>query len=389
MAWYHGTYSCGHEGRINLIGPTKDREWKKEREFSGLCPECYKKKLEAQRKAENEASEKISKEMELPELSGSPKQVAWANTLRVKFLESFSDLINQTRNSKEKSFQFSSDGKRTIVSLSEAETMEDLFIRKADARFWIDRRNYTIVSFVKEAYGELQEKENPIPEDVAEEMMQEEAALTVEPETKVKEGIVNISIEEGYIKAKYIKDDDFREIVKSLGYSWEGVWCKKITEYSGSERDRIAELGNKLLANGFSVHFPKTDSRDMAISGEFTPECTKWVKYNITRSMLNISWKERSDEIYQAAKKLSGARWHQGAMLVPIEFYNEVLDFADTMGFCISKRAENEIQSFQKEASRFIKKDVKEAVFKEKNGMDELRKQLEKSGLIEDLKDEA
>lgn len=43
MAWYHGTYSCGHEGRINLIGPTKDREWKKEREFSGLCPECYKK----------------------------------------------------------------------------------------------------------------------------------------------------------------------------------------------------------------------------------------------------------------------------------------------------------------------------------------------------------
>lgn len=293
MAWYHGTYSCGHEGRINLIGPTKDREWKKEREFSGLCPECYKKKLEAQRKAENEASEKISKEMELPELSGSPKQVAWANTLRVKFLESFSDLINQTRNSKEKSFQFSSDGKRTIVSLSEAETMEDLFISKADARFWIDRRNYTIVSFVKEAYGELQEKENPIPEDVAEEMMQEEAALTVEPETKVKEGIVNISIEEGYIKAKYIKDDDFREIVKSLGYSWEGVWCKKITEYSGSERDRIAELGNKLLANGFSVHFPKTDSRDMAISGEFTPECTKWVKYNITRSMLNISWKER------------------------------------------------------------------------------------------------
>ena len=158
---------------------------------------------------------------------------------------------------------------------------------------------------------------------------------------------------------------------------------------SGSERDRIAELGNKLLANGFSVHFPKTDSRDMAISGEFTQECTKWVKYNITRSMLNISWKERSDEMYQAAKKLSGARWHQGAMLVPIEFYNEVLDFADTMGFCISKRAEDEIQFFQKEASRFIKKDVKEAVFKEKNGMDELRKQLEKSGLIEDLKDEA
>ena len=75
-------------------------------------------------------------------------------------------------------------------------------------------------------------------------------------------------------------------------------------------------------------------------------------------------------------------------MLVPVEFYSEVLDFADTMGFQISKRAKNEIDSFKEQADKFIKEDVKEAVFEEKDGKAELRKQLEKAGVIEDLREE-
>ena len=43
MAWYNGTFSCGHEGRVNVIGKIKDREWKTERKFSNMCPDCYKK----------------------------------------------------------------------------------------------------------------------------------------------------------------------------------------------------------------------------------------------------------------------------------------------------------------------------------------------------------
>ena len=43
MAWYYGTYSCGHEGRVNIIGPTKDRQWKADRHFGHMCPECYVK----------------------------------------------------------------------------------------------------------------------------------------------------------------------------------------------------------------------------------------------------------------------------------------------------------------------------------------------------------
>lgn len=388
MAWYYGTYGCGHEGRVNIIGPGKDREWKKERAFSGLCPECYRKKVEEERATKNEESEKEAEEMELPELSGSPKQVAWANTIRVEFIKKFSDKIAQTISKGKKFVRIVEFGECVTYKLSDLQEIEKILMNKTEARFWIDHRNYTLLMYVKEAYKELQ-KIKSIPEEVKKEMEEEEAALTVEPANKKKEGIASISVENNSIMARYIKDDEFREIVKSFGYSWEGVWSKKITEYSGPEEDRVAELGNKLLANGFTVRFPNKESMGMAVSGKFSPECDNWVKYNTEKEMLAVSWKGHNDKLYQEAKKLTGSRWHKGSMLVPVEFYSEVLDFADTMGFQISKRAKNEIDLFKEAASKFIKEDVKEAVFEEKDGKEELRKQLEKAGVIEDLRDEA
>lgn len=52
---YDITYSCGHEGRVELFGKTEDRErkiaWYKS---NGICPECYKemKKMDAEIEAE-------------------------------------------------------------------------------------------------------------------------------------------------------------------------------------------------------------------------------------------------------------------------------------------------------------------------------------------------
>lgn len=385
---YYGTYSCGHEGCVNIIGPGKDREWKKEQEFSGLCPDCYKKHAEESRKLQNEQAAERSKEMDLPELVGSPKQVAWANTLRIKFVDWLSKYVNNYYEDKSKKVLIkNNDGKHMLFTLDEIAKLEQfIYTEKADAKFWIDSR-YTDK---RDLLFDLASKwKDRVPEEVEAEIKEEELKLTVVPDNKTVSGIVSLYVEDEYIKAKYIKDDIFREIVKSLGYSWEGVWCKKITEYSGPEKDRIAELGNKLLANGFTVHFPGAESRDMAISGNFMQECTKWVKYNTEKNMLSLIWKGRSDDIYEKARKISGSRWHHGYMLVPIEFYQEVLDFADVMGFKLSKRAEKEINAFEDSSTHFLKKDVKEPVYEEKNGSEELKKKLKKSGIIEDLRDEA
>lgn len=53
MAKYNVTYSCGHDGVVDLSGPGKDRERKLEwYSTSAQCPDCYR----AAKKAEQEAT---------------------------------------------------------------------------------------------------------------------------------------------------------------------------------------------------------------------------------------------------------------------------------------------------------------------------------------------
>ena len=91
MPWYDGTYSCGHEGTVNITGPSKDRQRKADYIFSGLCPECYKKQLEKEKEEKDIEAARKAKEMDLPELSGTEKQVAWANTLRMSQIEKLNE----------------------------------------------------------------------------------------------------------------------------------------------------------------------------------------------------------------------------------------------------------------------------------------------------------
>lgn len=54
---YTITYSCSHEGMVELFGKTAERDRKISfYEKQGVCPECYveQKKIEAEAKAEKE-----------------------------------------------------------------------------------------------------------------------------------------------------------------------------------------------------------------------------------------------------------------------------------------------------------------------------------------------
>ena len=95
MAKYIGVYSCGHEGVVNIIGPHKDREWKRERIFSNMCPECYKEYIQKQREEVNKKASEQSEEMELSKLEGTEKQIAWANTLRLDFINKVSEYSDE------------------------------------------------------------------------------------------------------------------------------------------------------------------------------------------------------------------------------------------------------------------------------------------------------
>lgn len=148
MAWYDVTYSCGHEGRVQLYGKEADRQRKIEwYEDCAVCPDCYKAEQERKRQEANEAAKKRAEEMNLPELTGSPKQIAWANTLRDERLEQekacyeanirHNELLLKEQPERQKEFE------QANKELAESEKeYREYLISHTESKWWIDKRNW-------------------------------------------------------------------------------------------------------------------------------------------------------------------------------------------------------------------------------------------------------
>lgn len=387
MAWYYGTFACGHEGRVNLIGPTKTREWRAEKRFEGLCPECFEKERELERERENKKAAEESKEMELPELTGSEKQVAWANTLRLKFIERFED---EFKNLSKKEIHFIAErilsnrddfSKKEIKDMLEKvdDILEYILTNKTKAKYFIDNRSFGERELAN-VYKEMKAKEEK------EEMKDIINEATVIPKEVKFDEVVEIKYDEKSISAIYERNDTFIKIVKSLRFKWDGrVWSRKITEYIGSASDRVAELGNKLLNEGFSVLILGEEERAKAIAGDYEVECDRWIKHRLNTNKLAIVH-EKNDSLYKASRKLPGSKY-DGSVLVDVSHYKDVQDFAELYGFKFSKSAMELIEKYKEELKN------RESVEPEKVNPIELKDGLKEilnssDEILDDLKDD-
>lgn len=92
MSKYDITRSCGHTETINIGGKVSERDRQAEYEAGKLCYECYKAKQAEQRAAESKAAAEAAQSSGLPALTGSEKQVAWAETIRAAAAQSLGAL---------------------------------------------------------------------------------------------------------------------------------------------------------------------------------------------------------------------------------------------------------------------------------------------------------
>ena len=138
MAWYEVKFSCGHVERVQLYGAEKERANKiKFFEENGMCPACYREYM--QEKKEAEKAEKVSG-IELVELEGSPKQIAWAEDIRADFFDTLKNKKWNENNSQE-------------MALKAAAI--ELFSGKASAKWWIENREKRFAVIMHEHIAEL------------------------------------------------------------------------------------------------------------------------------------------------------------------------------------------------------------------------------------------
>lgn len=312
MAWYYGTYSCGHEGRVNVIGKNSERQYKIDRHFAYICEECKAKQMEE----DNIKANKKAAEYEFPELKGTEKQIVWANTIRVEFYDYCT--------------------KNHIV-------VDDIINNETDSRFWIDNRNGIKSDVFVEKYHDKHEEK-----EFNKQMINND---TVKPSIIKHDGVVEIVEKGNKICLYYEKEQSFIDLVKSLKYKWDGVWNRELSETTGNFSDRAAEIGHKLLENGFCICIHDENIMQKAISGEYETEHTRWIYSRKNSTLLAINWNGRNDELYKAARKIKGSKWDSPSVVVDVSHHNLVEEFAFENGFKFTKTARQKIDNYVKQLS--------------------------------------
>lgn len=156
MAWYEvECRECGKKFDVQLYGKIKYREWKVEHGY-WLCEDCKAKKRE---EAVKIAAEK-SQELQLPELTGSEKQVKWALQIRLQAIKELKKQIEAQKALERINPEGKPEREEFLMKLG----FEDILKNETKASWWIDNRyaNFGIISIQrgKQVVNKLAEKNN-------------------------------------------------------------------------------------------------------------------------------------------------------------------------------------------------------------------------------------
>lgn len=318
-------------------------------------------------------SEKLD---EIAPLSGTEKQVEWANKIRAKVTRNL--IMYYAFNSKKGMYFIEMD--EEVIKKAER-----FVLSKNKASFWIENREKDYLQFKRLIENTLYFEE-PKEKSVIDEAKAEATIFPQQQKTKVvAEIIFDDEIHE--IKVKSEKDQIIINTVKSLHYDWSGkVWYYETVPYKRDVADRMAEVGNKLLLAGVPIIIWDEDIRKKAINGDYEKECFRWIIKD--KDMISIVWEFRSDELYRKAKRLPHAKWKNGGMDVPARYYAEIRDFAKINEFKITSPAEKLLSEAEEEEKTHKKISIKEANIKIEQNT-ELEDILNSSReVLEDLKDD-
>jgi hypothetical protein len=131
MAKYRITRTCGHPETLQIAGPVAGRDRQAEYESGRLCYECYKAEQAKQRTAASQTAAEAAKASGLPSLTGSDKQVAWAETIRAVAVQSLNALRPM--------LQAAPDRKAADIAIG----IIDATLARTSAHDWIESRPTT------------------------------------------------------------------------------------------------------------------------------------------------------------------------------------------------------------------------------------------------------
>lgn len=132
MAQYTVTHTCGHNHTHQIYGTNSRGQRDNRREWLATqpCPKCAKAAREAENAAKNAEAAEANKAANLPTLTGTLKQIAWAESIRAEKLAYLKGLVSPEFKGYLKYGHYYVIFEKVIANLT----------AMTNAAFWIDNR---------------------------------------------------------------------------------------------------------------------------------------------------------------------------------------------------------------------------------------------------------
>lgn len=305
-----------------------------------ICDDCR----DQQRRAESEQAAQQASADGLPTLTGSPRQMQWAEALRRQWLDQADRWLAgdpKERNPYRHGYapELAGDDPRYLTALEQIR-------QECRASWWIDHRDQHPGRILDRVAGKLDPGTTLAVLHQHQEMVAEaQAEATLRPAGDVvTETVTEVRALDGAIEAVMPeRREDFRAIVKTeQRLRWTGkCWRREIPTTAGTPIDRAVELACRLLAEGFPVRIHDEEIRARVMAEKYQPEITRWVRVREGGEhpgWFDLRW-GREDNYYRAARRITGSRYDPPTVVVPPEQFDEVEEFAEMHGFHITKAA--------------------------------------------------
>lgn len=376
--------TCGKEFEIERICRNRAdaNSWEKwAEETIDECDMCAKKRTD------EEISEYESQH-NLPALTGSVKQVAWAKKIRYDFASRIErDALIGLKGGEE--VMLTHNGKPYRVK----EWVEIALTVHSEAHWWIDNYAYGVPgkSVVIDTIEKYLASQKTDEEKEAEKEVVEEA--TMRPEHVTRDLVATVSFTDSRVYASVpARDENFARIAKDHGYRWNSAktrWELSTESSIGSPEDCAAEMASDLLRGGYCVTALNPIIREKTISGDFVPSHPRVVFSSKTDKDALFFAFPRDYDLTTKIKKIGG-RWesYNKAFKISLELWQRAMDFARAYDFKLTSGAEKLVEEKQKALEAALMVQPKKPASKKAaaNGTESL---MQDTGIIPDLEDDA
>lgn len=371
MAKYKVVFSCGHWEFMEIYRDHLICEYIVAMKKHELCPKC----LQIQRAQATKQAQQEALKLGLPELEGSKKQIQWAEQIRRSVFLKFDENLENT-------------------------TIYEFLAEQDQASWWIDNRKiqYKNLDEIKKYFSKKidKNKENELQEKLIAEQEQKEILLLKDaeiasalyPENFRTNQITEINIEGQVIKVSHPRYDKYvAKTLRELNLKWDGTkfWQREIIEINGNIEDRVIEIAYNLLSEGFPVSIHDQKLREKAAKGAYKQEHHNWiVVLQNYPDMFSIMYK--NNEYYAETRLISGRKYLNKKVLIPLDSIDELLDFANMYGFKFSAAAEQLVKKAEelKRKKIFVKVEKSNKETKEKGSTTPVKLEIPENIEIDD-----